>query len=112
MYHYVNAVTNTKGDALIGYYVKAVDSVTGNTASLYADANSTPIVSVSGVANAAKVDSDGNASFYIAGGQYHLDIYATDATTFVRRIQNIPMVDFTVAAGNVADRSTLAAKSA
>jgi hypothetical protein len=107
MYHFVEAITNTKGDALIGYFVKAVDS-SGNVASIYADESSTPIISVSGVANAAKVDSDGNASFYVAGGTYHLDIYATDSTTFVRRISNIPMVDFTVAAGKVSSRATLA----
>jgi hypothetical protein len=111
MYHFVEAITNTKGDALIGYYVKAVDTATGSTASLYADTSSTPIISVSGVADTAKVDSDGNASFYISGGEYHLDIYATDATTFVRRIESIPMVDFTVAAGNVATVAALQAKN-
>jgi hypothetical protein len=112
MYHYHEAITNTKGDALIGYYVRAVDSTAGTAASLYADESATPIVSVSGLADAALVDSDGNASFFIVGGTYHLDIYATDGTTFIRRIESIPMVDFTVSAGFVADRTELAAKSA
>lgn len=93
MHHYINAITNKKGDALSGYFVRCVDSVTGSPATLYADTALTPILSVSGVANAAKVDADGNASFYIATGSYHLDIYATDSTTFVRRIQSIPMVE-------------------
>src|SRR4051794_8092353 len=93
MHHYFNSVTNTKGDALIGYFVRCVDSTTGLSATLYADVSLTPILSVSGVANAAQVDSDGNASFYIPLGTYHLDIYATDSTTFVRRVQSLPMVE-------------------
>jgi hypothetical protein len=109
MYHYHEAITNNKGDALIGYYVRAVDAASGAAASLYADESATPIISVSGIANAALVDSDGNVSFWINGGTYHLDIYATDGTSFVRRISSIPMVDFQVAAGFTADRTHLAA---
>lgn len=112
MYHYFNAITNTKGDALIGYYVKAVDPSTGDEIAMYADENATPIIAVSGVANACQVDINGNASFYIAGGQYHLDIYATDSTTLVERVENIPMVDFNVAAGNLSTRSLLSLKVA
>jgi hypothetical protein len=98
MFHFFEAITNTKGDALIGYYVRAVDSTTGTAASLYADESATPIISVSNVADAALVDSDGNVSFWITGGTYHLDIYATDSATFVRRIESIPMVDLVVLA--------------
>lgn len=93
MFHYVNAITNTKGDALVGYYVKAIDKTTGSVVPIYADESSTPIISVSGVANAAQVDGDGNASFYTASGEYHLNIYAADGTTFVKQIPNIPMVN-------------------
>jgi hypothetical protein len=92
MFHYVNAITNTRGDALTGFFVRAIDTASGSTVSIFADQNSTPIQAVSGVANAAQVDSDGNASFYIDSGEYHLDIYATDSTTFIKRIENIPMV--------------------
>jgi hypothetical protein len=92
MFHYVNAITNTRGDALTGFFVRAIDTASGSTVSIFADQNSTPIQAVSGVANAAQVDSDGNASFYVDSGEYHLDIYATDSTTFVKRIENIPMV--------------------
>lgn len=94
MYHYLNSITNTSGDALVGYFVKAVSTTTGTVASIFADSSATPIISVSGQDNAAEVDSDGNVSFYIPGGTYHLDIYATDATTFVKRIQSVQMVDF------------------
>jgi hypothetical protein len=92
MYHYVNSITNTRGDALTGFFVKAIDTTTGSAAPIYADDSATPIAAVSGVANAAQVDGDGNASFYVDSGEYHLDIYNTDATTFVKRIQNVPMV--------------------
>src|SRR5690242_918725 len=91
MFHYVNAIQNTKGDALIGYYVKAVNPATGEVVAIFADENQTPIESVSGVENAAEVNSDGNASFYIADGEYHIDVYATDAITFVLRFEDIPM---------------------
>lgn len=111
MFHYHEAIANTKGDVLTGYYVKAINTVTLDVADIYADQSATPIVSVSLVANAALVDSDGNASFYIQGGTYHLDIYGTDATTFIRRIPNIPMVDLTVDAGTVQTRAEMAALS-
>lgn len=120
MFHYFEAITNTKGDALIGYYVRATDSTTGVAASLYADKSLTPIISVSGIADACLVDSDGNASFFITSGEYHLDIYATDGTTLVRRVSNIPMASsvdlsadiLTGASGAIphtASRTTLAA---
>jgi hypothetical protein len=92
MYHYVNSITNTRGDALTGFFVKAIDKTAGSTAPIFADESSTPIAVVSGVTDAAQVDQDGNASFYIDSGEYHLDIYATDSTTFIKRIENVPMV--------------------
>lgn len=92
MFHYHNSIQNTRGDALIGYFVKAVDITSGDVVDIYADESSTPIVSVSGEANAAEVDSDGNVSFYVESGTYHLDIYATDGSTLVKTIENIPMI--------------------
>jgi hypothetical protein len=92
MFHFFDAITNTKGDAQIGYFVQAIDTTALTAVTIYADANSTPIVSASGVANMAKVDGDGNASFWVIPGTYHLDIYATDSTTFVKRISSIPML--------------------
>lgn len=90
MYHYFNAITNKAGDALVGYYVRALD-VNGNAVSIYADENGTPIVSVSGITDMAKVDANGNASFYIASGTYDLAIYAPDSTTLYLTVRNLPM---------------------
>jgi hypothetical protein len=117
MYHYFNSLTNTRGDALIGYFVKAIDVVTNSEITIYADANATPIVSVSGVDNAARVDSDGNLSFYLnTSGDFNLDVYATDATTFVKRFTDMAVaVGPTGAQGpagdvaKAADRTALAA---
>lgn len=94
MYHYFDAVRNTNGPALIGYFVKAVSTTTGSVVDIFADENGTAIEVSSGVSNAAEVDSNGNVSFYIPGGTYHLDYYATDGTTFVLREENVQMVDF------------------
>lgn len=105
MFHYVESIQNTRGDCLIGFFVKAVDPATGSVADIYADESSTPIVTASGVPNAAAVDSDGNVSFYVESGEYHLDIYATDGDTFVKRVERVPMItpgDF-VTDGQLAD---------
>lgn len=90
MYHYFNAITNKAGDALVGYFVRALDS-NGDAVSIYADENATPIVSVSGIADMAKVDANGNASFYIESGTYDLAIYAPDSTTLYLTVRDLPM---------------------
>jgi hypothetical protein len=109
MFHFFEAIQNTKGDALIGYYVKAVDRDTGDVIDIYADNNATPIVSVSAVDNACLVDNDGDASFYVTAGTYHVDIYATDAVTFIRRVNDWPMtldIDATLSGTNTGDQFT------
>jgi hypothetical protein len=111
MFHHVNAIQNTKGDALIGYYVKLRNAEDGSEVDIYADENSTPIISVSGIANAAKVDSDGNADFYVQGGEYYLDIYATDGTTLVKTIENVQMTDIGNIATAAETRDDLAART-
>jgi len=93
MFHYFNSITNVHGDALSGFFVRAVDTTTGSTATLYADVSLTPIVSVSGLANAALVDDDGNVNFFVASGTYHLDIYAPNGSTLIKRVSDVPMVD-------------------
>jgi hypothetical protein len=85
MFHFKESIQNTKGDALIGYFVRLADTSDDSGISLYADSNSTPIVSISGLADAALVDSDGMADFWVPSGTYHMDIYATDGATLVRR---------------------------
>lgn len=112
MFHFSEAITNTKGDALIGYYVQITNPATGDVVDIFADENSTPIVSVSGEANKAKVDSDGNASFYIPGGEYNLNIYATDAARLVKTVENKPMVDVNSVANLANTRSDLSALEA
>lgn len=92
MFHYVNSIQNTRGDALIGYFVQLVSPTTSEVVDIYADDNGTPIVTESGIVNMAEVDSDGNASFFVESGSYHINIYATDGTTFLKQIANVPMI--------------------
>lgn len=96
MFHYYESITDVKGNALTGYYVGVVTpdplNTTGGTdATIYADDAGTPIISASGVTNRAKVDPDGNVSFFVPTGDYHLDVYAPDAATKIKRILDIPM---------------------
>jgi len=91
MFHYFEAITNTSGDSLIGYFARVVDPATQNTVTISADDNGTPIVTVSGVENAATTDQYGNLDFYVVPGTYHLDIYAPNATSLILRVQNVSM---------------------
>lgn len=96
MFHYYESITDVKGNALTGYYVGVVtpdptDDNGGTDATIYADDAGTAISADSGVDNKAKVDPDGNVSFFIPVGEYHLDIYAPDAITKIKRILSIPM---------------------
>jgi len=110
MFHFFGAITNKKGDALPGYYVRLTDA-NGNGVSLYSDGNGTPIINASGIADAAKVDDNGNASFYVQPGEYNLNVYAADASTLYQTISSIPMGlnTITLASGSAAStRSQLA----
>jgi len=91
MHHYFEAITNTSGDSLIGYFARVVDPATNNGVAIAADNNGTPISTVSGVDNAAKTDAYGNLDFYVQPGTYHLDIYAPNATSLQLRVQNVAM---------------------
>jgi len=91
MHHYFEAITNTSGDSLIGYYGRVIDPATNNTVTIAADDNGTPIVTVSGIDNMAKTDAYGNLDFYVQPGTYHLDIYAPNATSLQLRVQNVAM---------------------
>lgn len=95
MYHYFDSVRNTHGEVMSGFFVRCVDTTTGSGATLYADKNMTPIITVSGIADAAQVDTDGNVNFYVSSGNYHLDFYAPDGVSFVKRVQNVAMIDAT-----------------
>jgi hypothetical protein len=102
MHHFFDAITDNKGNALTGYYVRVTDS-SGVGQPLYADTSLTPIISVSGLADAAKVDANGNVEFYIAVGTYTVNIYATDGTSLAKSIPNWGMnIDADTAAAAVA----------
>lgn len=91
MHHFFEAITNTAGDSLIGYFARVINRTTQNTVTLSSDENGTPIVVVSGVENMAKTDDYGNLSLYVEPGTYHLDIYAPNTTTFLFRVSDVAM---------------------
>lgn len=91
MFHYFEAITNTKGDSLVGYFARVTDPATGNVVTIAADDAGTPIETVSGIPGMAKTDSAGNLSFYIAAGTYNLNIYGPDAATFIYQVTNVGM---------------------
>ncbi|MGV0964189.1 MAG: hypothetical protein ACOYBT_09895 [Polynucleobacter sp.] len=91
MHHFYQAITNTSGQSLVGYFARVVNTSTAATVTLAADENGTPISTVSGFANMAETDAEGNVSFYVTPGTYHLDIYAPNATSFIKRIPNVGM---------------------
>lgn len=91
MHHYFEAITNTSGDSLVGYFARVIDPASQNTIVLSSDDNGTPIEVVSGVDNMAKTDAFGNLDFYVAPGTYHLDIYAPNSTSFIMRVSNVAM---------------------
>jgi len=91
MFHFFEAITNTKGDSLVGYFVRLTDPATGNVITLSADDSGTPIATVSGYTDMARTDDAGNMSFYVSPGTYHLNIYAPDAATFIKRVDNVGM---------------------
>lgn len=91
MFHYSEVVTNLSGDALIGYFGRVIDKTTGGVITIASDSSGTPIATVSGQTNMAITDSGGQLSFYVAPGDYHLDIYGPDAVTFIKRYTDQPM---------------------
>lgn len=91
LHHFFEAITNTTGDSLVGYFARVINTATQNTVPIYSDLSGTPIQVVSGVQNMAKTDDNGNMSLYVDPGTYHLDIYQPDATTFSYRVPNVAM---------------------
>lgn len=73
MFHYINSATNTRGNALPGWFVEA--RLNNAVVPIYLDSASTPIVNVSGVENRAKVDGNGNYDFWVNEGTYDLYFY-------------------------------------
>ena len=92
MFHYYQPVQNRAGEILPGYFLQVVDPATNLAVPIYSDRSGTPIITVSGVANMAKVDANGMASFYILDGNYNVNVYAQDATTSKGAYLDVPMV--------------------
>lgn len=90
MYHYSQPIINKSGDALPGYYQRLIDPDTGDVVTLASDSSGTPIITVSGVANMAKSDADGMVDLWVDAGDYHIDTYAPDAQTFIKRQLSMP----------------------
>ena len=91
MHHYFEAITNTSGDSLVGYFGRVINRTNNNTVTLASDDNGTPIVVVSGIENMAKTDNFGNLDFYVEPGTYDLEIYAPNATSLIMRVPNVAM---------------------
>lgn len=91
MHHYFEAITNTSGDSLVGYFGRVINRTNNNTVTLASDDNGTPIIVVSGVENMAKTDDFGNLDFYVEPGTYDLEIYAPNATSLIMRVPNVAM---------------------
>lgn len=89
MFHWFGVVQNTRGDALPGWQVSLVD-LTGAAVSIFADENSTPIATVSGIANRAVADENGNYDFFVPSGTYTLQFY-NSAGVFQRAQRYLPM---------------------
>lgn len=91
LYHAYNALTNTRGDSLVGFRVQARIPNGGPIAPIYSDGNGTPIEVVSGIANTAITDDAGNYSFFIeANANYDLE-YSTPEGVFVSATRNVPL---------------------
>lgn len=91
MFYYYNALQTKSGDILPDYLVRLLDA-SGNEVDIYADDSSTPIISVSGVANAAKADDLGMVRFFVPNGTYDIAIYDT-TDTFKGREEGVPMYE-------------------
>jgi hypothetical protein len=91
MFHYFDTITNTRGDSLAGWQVECVLLSDGSTVvDIFADESGTPISSVSGVANRAVTDENGNYDFYVPSGTYSLRIYNSSGV-FQRLQRYLPM---------------------
>lgn len=90
MFHAFDAVTNTKGDSLVGYQVALRQPGTGALVSIYADDAGTPVQVVSGIPDIAVTDNAGNYSLFVPFGTYDVEIRSPDAVP-LRTIRNVPM---------------------
>ena len=112
MFHFYQAIQNRSGDALAGYYVQAVNAV-DTIVTLASDNSGTPIITTSGIANMAKVGTNGMVSFYIADGNYTIKIFAPDGTTLRETYPDVPMASsLSLAIGTITTLSSGASATA
>lgn len=106
MFHWFDTITNTRGDSLSNWQVECINLTTGAVVPIFADENSTPIASVSGFANRAVTDENGNYDFFVPSGTYSLRIY--NPSGVLQRTQRyLPMYGADAAnTANLADTGT------
>lgn len=110
-FHYVGNVESVDSARAVfvqpDWQIEAVSVGTDTVAAIYADAASTPIVNVSGIANRARANSFGEVSFYITEGDYDLKYYNATGT-FVRRVSGMAMYGAVAAAASAASAAAAA----
>jgi hypothetical protein len=102
MFHWFGVVQNTRGDVLPGWQVGVVELNSQTVVPIFSDESGTPIVSVSGVANRAVADENGNYDFFIPSGTYSLNFY-NSAGVFQRSLRYLTMYgeDFATDSANM-----------
>lgn len=112
MFRWFGTNVNSRGDALAGWQVECVQLADGQTVvPIFADENSTPIVTVSGIANRAVVDAAGNYDFFVPSGTYSLKFY-DKAGVFQRTLRYLPMYGADNATASAASAAAAAASEA
>lgn len=102
MFHWFGVVQNTRGDALGGWQVGLVEVGTQTVVPIFSDENGTPIATVSGVANRAVADENGNYDFFVPSGTYTLQFY-NSAGVFQRSQRFVAMFGADFTTGLIAD---------
>lgn len=90
MFHLFNALTNTRGDSLVGYQVVVRQPGNGAVMPIFADQNGTPIAAVSALTNVALTDNAGNYSLFVDFGTYDLEFRTPDGV-FISVVRQVPM---------------------
>ena len=91
MFHYFESIQDQQGNALPGWQVELVSVSDGETViDIFADENSTPIETESGITNRAVSDELGNLSLFVDDGTYSLRFFDA-AGVFQRTIRFVPM---------------------
>ncbi len=108
-------IEGASGAGLAGLYVRLLNRDSGAVVTLYADTSDTPIISVSGVANAALTDVNGFYTLFVADGTYNLEVLQSDAATRLKLIEGVSVTgDVTaelVALKDTANASATAAEA-